>query len=258
MESKCKTVLITGASSGIGYEFCKVFAENNYNLILVARRINRLNEVKKQLLEKYEIKINVIEVDLSNYNSSNEIYNGVKSLGVHVDVLINNAGIGNCGFFNEIPIENHRKVMEVNMKALTELTYFFSSEMKERGDGKILNVASTGSYQPGPLIAVYYASKAYVLSLTEALANELKNYNIQVSVLCPGTTSTEFHSKSGKRTLKNAMSPEKVAVVGYRGLMKGKMLIVPGFKNKLAIFMSKILPGYLSSKVVRIIQNKLI
>lgn len=256
MKGQGQWVLITGASSGIGYEFSKIFAKNNYNLILVARRVILLNSIKEELTNKYGIEVITIEKDLYQSSSCTEIMNEINILGIKVDILINNAGVGNCGLFHEISMEDHRRVIEVNMRALTELTHLISNEMIKNHGGRILNVVSTGAYQPGPFIAVYYASKAYVLSLTEALRVELKPFNIKVSALCPGTTSTEFHVNAGKGELNNSMSAEKVANMGYRGLIKGKKLIIPGVVNKVAIGMSRILPSTILGNIVGGIQQK--
>ncbi|MEG0307016.1 MAG: SDR family oxidoreductase [Clostridium sp.] len=258
INNKEKWVLITGASSGIGYEFSKIFAQNNYNLILVARRVNLLNAIKGELTKSYKIKINLIEKDLFQINSCKEIMNEVKRLNVKVETLINNAGIGNCGLFHEISIEDHRRVIDLNIKALTELSHLVSNEMIKNGGGKILNVVSTGAYQPGPFIAVYYASKSYVLSFTEALRVELKPFNIIVSALCPGNTMTEFHVNAGKGELNNSMSAKKVAVIGYKGIIRGKKIIIPGIKNKIAIGMSIILPRSILGNIVCKIQQKAI
>lgn len=258
MKDKRKWVLITGASSGIGLEFSKIFAKNNYNLILIARNIEALNKIKDELLDKYDTNSIVIPKDLSESSSVEEIFNELINLNIKVKILINNAGIGDCGLFHKINIENHRTVMKTNMIALTELTYLIVNDMIKQGEGKILNVVSTGAYQPGPYTAVYYASKAYVLSLTEALSIELKPYNIQVSGLCPGTTKTNFHNRAGKGELKGAMDPELVAKIGYKKLMKGKHIIIPGVKNKIAIGMSKVFPRKLLGRVVENIQKSAI
>ncbi len=229
MEIKRETALITGASSGIGYELSKIFAQNGYNLILVARRIEVLRRIKEELSKIYGIEVIIIEKDLSKSYSGNEVFN-----------------------------ENHDLVIQTNIVALTELTYLISNQMIKNEGGKILNVASTGAYQPGPYTAVYYASKAYVLSLTEALSIELKKYNIQVSGLCPGTTKTDFHQRAGKREVRGAMSPKLVAEIGYKEFMKGKSIIIPGIKNKIAIGISRVLPRKVLGKTVGCIQNSVI
>lgn len=253
-----ETVLITGASSGIGYELAHVFAEKNYNLILVARRIDKLNEMKKYFNENYNIKVDIIEKDLTKAKAAEEVFYKTKDLGSNIDVLVNNAGAGNCGFFHEIELERHRDVIQLNIIALTELTKLVAWDMVKRKSGSILNIASTGAYQPGPLIAVYYATKAYVLSFSESIYNELKPYNIKVTALCPGTTNTEFAKNSGKGELKNAMNARIVAEIGYRALMKGKSVEVPGTLNKILVFVSKITPRKLLASIVRQIQKKAI
>jgi short-subunit dehydrogenase len=258
MKIKREWVLITGASSGIGYEFSKIFAKNNYNLILVARRIEVLNKIKEDLYKVYGVEVIIIQKDLSKPHSGKEIFNDIISLNIKVDILINNAGVGACGFFHKIDMETHGLVMKTNMISLTELTYLISNQMIERCRGKIFNIASTGAYQPGPYTAVYYASKAYVLSLTEALSIELKAYNIQVSGLCPGTTNTNFHNRAGKGVLKGTMSPKLVAEIGYKQFMKGRGIIIPGVKNKIAIGVSKIFPRKLLGIAVGYIQRSAI
>ncbi|QBD85835.1 SDR family oxidoreductase [Clostridium tetani] len=256
LKNKRKTVLITGASSGIGYELAHVFAENNYNLILVARRLYKLKKMKKYFSENYKISVVIMENDLSKPRAAEDVFYKIKDLGFDIDVLVNNAGVGQCGFFHEIDLEKHKDVIQLNIVALTELTRLVTVDMVKRKSGGILNIASTGAYQPGPLIAVYYATKAYVLSFSEALYNELKPYNIKVTTLCPGTTSTEFAKNSGKGELKNAMSARTVAEIGYRALMKGKRVEVPGILNKVLVFISKITPRKLLASIVRCIQRK--
>jgi len=258
VETKRETVLITGASSGIGYEFSKIFAKNHYNLVLVARRVEVLNRIKDELSKIYGVEVIIIQKDLSKSHSGNAVFNEIMNLNIKIDILVNNAGVGYCGLFHEINMENHSLVIRTNMVALTELTYLISNHMIENGQGRILNVASTGAYQPGPYTAVYYASKAYVLSLTEALSIELKKYNIQVSGLCPGTTKTDFHNRAGKGELRGAMSSKLVAEIGYKEFMKGRGIIIPGIKNKIAIGISKIFPRRLLGKIVGYIQNSAI
>jgi short-subunit dehydrogenase len=253
-----KTVLITGASSGIGYELAKVFAEKGYNIVLVARRENILNEMAEKILKCYGVKTKVIQKDLTKINAAKEVFNEVKKSNINIDILVNNAGIGSCGFFHEIELKKHIDTININITALTELTRLFVKDMIERKQGKILNVASTGAYQPGPIIAVYYATKAYVLSFSEAICNELKHYNITVTALCPGTTSTEFSKNAGKCDLKNAMNPRKVAEIAYDGLMKGKKVVVPGILNKFLVFLSKITPRSILANIVKKIQSNAI
>jgi short-subunit dehydrogenase len=234
MESKSVT-LITGASSGIGYEMARVFARKKHNLLLVARQEKALKKLADQLIREDGVKVYVIAMDLSKPQASSELYNKVKQLGLQVDTLINNAGFGYVGLFHEEELERDKDMIQVNISVLTELTKLFSRDMVERKEGSILNVASTGGYHAGPYTAVYYATKAYVLSFTEAIAKELEPYNIVVTALCPGATKTNFSKRAGKRDNKAAMSAEKVAEAGYKALMKRKTVIVPGIENKLLV-----------------------
>lgn len=257
-ELQNKNVLITGASSGIGYELSKVFADNGYNLILIARNYKRLEEIKKEVLEKFKVKVKVIQKDLSVTSSALEIFNELKKENIDIDILVNNAGAGYVGLFNDINYKKDIDIINLNISTLTILTKLFSNHMIKRGYGKILNVASTGAYQPGPYTAVYYATKAYVLSLSEALTIELKEYGINVSTLCPGSTKTGFSKRAGKEDINVAMSAEKVAKIAYRGLLKNKRIIVPGFNNLIAIALSKITPGSISGYFVAKIQKTLL
>lgn len=247
------TVLITGASSGIGYELAKVFAENNFNLILIARNINKLDKLAYELMDKYDIEVNTIEQDLCESNAAQKVYNHVSKLGKKVDILINNAGIGYVGLFHEKPIDDDITMLKLNIIALTELTKLFARDMIKCKKGKILNVASTGSFSPGPFTAVYYATKAYVLSFSQAISEELKPYNVIVSALCPGATKTNFSKRAGKRDNKTSMTPNKVAKDAYYQLLKNKKVIVPGIMNKLLVKM----PRNLVYKMIGKYQKKL-
>ncbi len=230
-----KTVLITGASGGIGKEFAQIFAENKYNLILIARSKEKLNDIAKELESQYQIKVTIIAQDLSKPNTALKVYNEIKEKKIIVDILINNAGFGDFGTFVDEDLDTITEMINLNITTLTEMTSLFVTEMKKRNSGKILNIASTAAFQPLPNFAVYAATKAYVLHFTEALHYELKNTNIGVSVLCPGPTSTGFAKRANAETsniLKNGMNVKKVAKIGYKGLMKNKITIIPGFKNK--------------------------
>lgn len=248
-----ENVLITGATSGIGYEFAKIFAQNNYNLILCARSKDKLEEIKEKIIREYKVKVLVFSKDLSKENEIKELCNEISENEMDVDILINNAGAGYVGEFISESYDKDESIMNLNMNALTYLTKFFASNMVKKNKGRILNVASTGSYHPGPYTAVYYATKAYVLSFTEAIAEELKNYNITVSVLCPGATKTNFSKNAGKKDNANAMSPKFVAKKGYEGLMKRKVTIVPGMQYKLFV----LLPRKLVTPFVGRYQRKL-
>lgn len=238
--------LITGASSGIGYELAKVFAQHQYSLILVARSQNKLRELADDLKSQHEVSVHIIEKDLSLPHAAKEIYDEVQDHSLEVNVLVNNAGIGYVGWFHEASGEANKDVTQVNIAALTELTRLFAKDMVKARSGKILNVASTGAFHPGPYIAVYYATKAYVLSFSEAIANELSPYNITVTAVCPGATRTNFARRAGKRDVKWAMDAKKVAAISFQALMKGKKVVVPGWMNKILIALPR---SFVSKKV---------
>lgn len=251
-----KIVLITGATSGIGFSFAKIFGAEGNNLVLVGRNIEKLELIKKDFEKKYKIDVFTYAVDISDRNKLENLWSDIESRFERIDILINNAGAGFNGEFLEISWENHESIMEVNMRALTRLLYLGVNHMKRNKSGKILNVASTGSFQAGPMIGVYYATKAYVLSLSTAIREEAKEYGVDVVTLCPGATKTEFCKRAGKDDLSSAMSSDDVARIGVKGLMKNKAIILPGFFNKVAIFVSKILPYTLMAKIVKRIQSK--
>jgi short-subunit dehydrogenase len=242
------TVLITGASSGIGYELAEVFASKKYNLVLVARSTEKLKEISERLSKRYIINVFIISEDLTKDNAAETVYQKVKNNNIKVNILINNAGAGKVGFFHQMDALEDYNMIQLNITSLTQLTKLFINEMMEQGRGKIMNVASTGSYSPGPFIATYYATKAYVLSLSEALYKELKPYNITVTTLCPGATKTNFTKNAGKNDAPGAMDASIVARYAYEGLMKNKKIIVPGLINKILIRLPKSLVSTLNFK----------
>jgi len=247
--------LITGASSGIGYELALCFARDGHDLVLVARREKELNQIAQQIREKYEVQVNVIAKDLSLPGAPDEIFEELKQKGVRVDFLINNAAFGIHGFFLRHDIRRELELLSLNISALTHLTSLFAAGMAGRKQGKIMNVASVAAFGPGPLMATYFASKAYVLSFSEALANELKGSGVSVTCLCPGPTETEFSRVAGTDRLKihksQRMSAKKVAEIGYRGFMKKKTVVIPGLSNKILAAASKMVPGSVAAAVVR-------
>lgn len=251
-------VLITGATTGIGYELAKLYAKDENNLILVARDEEKLKEVKDEL-EFYNIKVYTIALDLSEDNSCEKVLDFVNKKNLSVDILINNAGMGSFGYLSEIEVEKELKLIDVNIRALTELTKMFLPSMIEHGEGSIMNVASTAAFCAGPKMATYYASKSYVLNFTEALYEELKGSEIKVSCLCPGPVKTNFQEKSGIRKSEAAkkalMTPKEVAKVAYKDFKNGKLIIIPGFKNKLIITLNKLIPRSLSRKII-LMMNK--
>jgi short-subunit dehydrogenase len=246
--------LITGGTEGIGLELAKLFARDQHNLIIVARDKDKLRKIKKSIEKDYDIKVEVLSVDLSVNKSCEEIYNFVEENKLTVDNLINNAGIGSFGFFYESDIEKKEKLIQINITSVTNLTHFFLGRMVERKGGGILNVASTAAFVAGPKMSTYYASKAYVLSLTEAIYEEVKGYGIKVSCLCPGAVKTSFQSKAGIVKSDKAkallMSPEEVARIAYRDFNKGKVIIVPGIKNKMLVLGNKFLSRSFGRKMV--------
>lgn len=250
-----ENVLITGATSGIGYELAKIFAENKYNLIISARNKKTLESIKVDFEKKYGIKVSIFDEDLSQKNSAVELFNKVQGENINVDILINNAGAGYVEEFLKEDSDRDESIMELNMNSLTVLTKLFAREMVKRKSGKILNVASTGSYHPGPYTAVYYATKAYVLSFTEALAVELKPYNIKVSALCPGATKTNFSKSAGKEDNPTAMKPSYVAKKAYKGLMKNKTTIIPGLQYKAFVMLPRKLVTPIIGKYQKSLKN---
>src|SRR3984885_2711104 len=231
-----QTALITGASGGIGYELAKMFAKDHYNLVLVARSGEKLNQLASELQTLHGIRVTVVPVDLAQPAAPKFLFDQLRRERVDVDLLVNNAGFGVFGEFSQIPETEVLDQIQLNMTALTLLTKLFLAPMLERGAGRIMNVASTAAFQPGPLMAVYYATKAYVLSFSEALANELAGSAVVVSCFCPGATDTGFQKRAGMENSRlfkkiGAMNAEVVARDGYRGLMAGKALVFSGAQN---------------------------
>jgi short-subunit dehydrogenase len=215
--------LVTGASSGIGSEFARVLAEHGHGLVLVARRTDRLQELAGELEERYGITATVISADLSQPDSVEEIYSEVRRRGIDVDLLINNAGFNVYGPFAQTSLGDEARMIQVNVIAVAALTKLFVRDMIQRKSGRILNLGSTGSFAPAPLDSLYAASKAFVLSFSEALSEELKGTGVSVTVLCPGPTETEFATKAGMLDTKifagRLMSAREVALAGYRAMM---------------------------------------
>lgn len=250
-----QTVLITGASRGIGYELAKIFAGSGHDLILVGKDERRLRAVSVELGREYHIPVQAIAVDLSLIGAAEQIIEEIRGYSLKVDILINNAGFGAFGPFENNIAAQESAMIRVNMAALTELTKLILKDMRSRGSGRILNVASTAAFQPGPLMAVYYASKAYVLSFSEALADELRGSGVTVSVLCPGPTRTDFQRSAEMKPSKLSdwltLEASTVAAAGYRGLMKNKTVIIPGFTNKLLAFSVRLVPRRWAAGIVR-------
>ncbi|MDQ1089253.1 MULTISPECIES: SDR family oxidoreductase [unclassified Siphonobacter] len=258
MKTTQQTALITGASSGIGYELAKVFAKNGYNLVLVARNTDRLNEIASDLRSQFSVEnVVVIGKDLSQPNAPQEVYSEVQGFGIDVNVLVNNAGMGEYGAFaTETDLDRELSIIQLNVVSLVHLTKLFLNDMVQANEGKILNLASIVSVIPNPFMAVYGATKAFVLSFTEALRNECKETNITVTALLPGATNTDFFHKAGAegtRAHKQAQSadPAKVAQDGFDALMAGKDKVVSGLMNKSQAAASNLLPDTFLSQLMR-------
>lgn len=228
-----KYVLITGGTSGIGYALAEKFAKEGYNIVIAASNKERLKETKEKLQKKYAVSVYVYQQDLAKLGGAKELYHNIKRDNIEIDILVNNAGYGQIGATEEVDFQKDQRLMILNMISLTELCKLFLQDMYRRKRGKILNVASTGAFQPGPYTATYYASKSYVLSYSRAIRQETKRKGVQVCTLCPGTTDTEFFHKTGRETPRGAMSPEKTAEYAYRKLMKNKEVAVPGILNQI-------------------------
>jgi len=252
--------LITGASSGIGLELAHLFASKGYSLILVAQNREKLDAAANYLKTQYQVPIRVIYKNLSRPESGDEIVNELQGYKVRISVLVNNAGFSNYGKFSEIPVENQINQINTNITTLTKLTRLILPYMIMAKSGKILNVASTAAFQPGPLMAVYYASKAYVLSFSEALASELIGTGVTVTALCPGPTATGFQKRAEMLNSKlmdvGLMDVKDVAKAGFEGLMKGKTVVIPGIRNKIMSFLVRFLPRNLVTRIVKQAQEK--
>ncbi|HVG25704.1 MAG TPA: SDR family oxidoreductase [Thermoanaerobaculia bacterium] len=251
------TALITGPSSGIGLDLAHLFAADGHDVVLVARSEGKLRELAAELSSKHNVKATVIVADLTRPDAPREIF----AASPAVDILVNNAGFGTSGHFAETTLRTELDMLQVNIAALTHLTKLFLPQMLERKRGRILNVASTASFQPGPLMAVYYATKAYVLSFSEAVAEELRGTGVTLTTLCPGPTATEFQktAKLGTESLLKVMKPVssmEVARAGYRGLMRGQRVVIPGVKNKFVVQSLRVTPRAVVTRVVRALQER--
>jgi short-subunit dehydrogenase len=248
-----QTALITGASSGIGLELARIFARNDCDVILVARESDRLRQAASSL------KARVIPCDLADRQAPQAIHDELA--GIPIDYLVNNAGFGLGGPFSVTDRQTERDMIQVNVASLVDVTKLFLPAMLARRSGRIMNVASTAAFQPGPLMAIYYASKAFVLSFTEAIAEELTGSGVTVTALCPGPTASDFQRRAGLEHIKLfenksvTMSSAKVADVGYRGMMQGKVIVIPGIINKLGVQSLRLGPRAIVRKAARKLQE---
>src|SRR6056297_2601164 len=255
-----KVALITGASSGIGKELAIIHAEKGGDLVLVARSRDKLETLKNELEQKYNVQVMLIVKDLTKQEAPKEVFTEVKNAKIDIDYLINNAGFGGIGKFHERDWERDLSMINLNITALTALTRFFLPDFVNRNSGKILNVSSTASLMPGPLQAVYYASKAYITYFSNAIAQELHDTNVTVTTLMPGATETEFGAISGMdktELFKKTANARNVAVDAYNGMIKGKLNIISGLPGSLKLMMKMIpfMPKKAMLKQVRKMQE---
>jgi uncharacterized protein len=254
--------LITGASSGIGRELARLAAADGHQPVLVARDRERLGALAAELESRHGIACTVVTADLADPRAPRWVYDECERLGVAVEVLVNNAGFGGWGRFVETDLARELDMVQVNVAALLQLTKLFAPAMVRRGRGRILNLASTAAFQPGPLMAVYYASKAFVLSFSEAIANELAGSGVTVTALCPGPTRSEFQKRAnidGARVVSGwvkMMGAAEVAHEGWSGMKRGRRVVVPGALNKAGIHALRLSPRRLTTRVVRRLQEK--
>ena len=255
-----KTALVTGGSTGIGFELAKCFAAHGHDLVLIARHKDTLEGAAGTIEGKYGVKATTIPVDLSHPESPQRLFDAVNSEGIHVDFLINNAGFGLAGEFVDTDLEKELDMIQVNVTAVVHLTKLFLPAMVRRRQGRIMNVASTASFQPGPLSSIYYATKAFVLSFSEAIAEELRNTGVTVTALCPGPTRTEFADRAGTTktrlfTQSIVASAEDVARYGHAAMMRGQRVAIPGMGNKLLMQAERIAPRRLVTMITRKVQE---
>jgi short-subunit dehydrogenase len=255
------STIVTGASSGIGRELAKLFAEDRQDLVLIARNKKKLDEFARDLTSAFGVSVCVIARDLARLETPAEIANELTESGIAVETLVNNAGFGVYGPFEKTDGAKDLEMLQVNVAAVTQLTKLFLPPMLERKRGRILNVASTAAFQPGPLMAVYYATKAYVLSFSEALANEVAGSGVTVTALCPGPTDTEFQKEAGLETTRLFTGPfvldaRSVARAGYDGMKAGKRIVIPGFANRVLAQGVRFTPRRVVTAIARSFQEQ--
>lgn len=251
-----RRVLVTGASGGIGYELAKLFARDGNDLVLVSRNGEKLEEVAREIKGTYGVRCAVFAGDLAVPGSPDALYAEIKKSLIDVDVLVNNAGFGALGLFHKLPLDEQIEMIQLNVTSLAHLTRLFLPEMVARRRGRIVNVASIAAYQPGPFMAVYYATKAFVVSFSEAIANELRGSGVAVTAICPGPTTTGFgrRARAEKSTLFHkgvTMDAAAVARIGYEGMKKNKTIVITGAKNKLLALGGRLAPRRLSANIAR-------
>ena len=250
--------IVTGASDGIGRAFVPLLAREGYGLVLVARRLDRLEEVKREMEEAHSVAVHVLDVDLSGDDSAGEIWHYITEKRLKIEILINNAGFGDFGKYHDADWEKQSGMVDVNVKAMLHLTRLALPEMVNRKRGRVLNVASTAAFQPGPGMAVYFATKSFVLSFSESISWELRNSGVTITALCPGATQSGFQQASDATTAvlyqKKMPTSEEVAAFGYRAMMRGKTVAIHGFSNwllaKLAAYMPRSITNRITEKLL--------
>jgi short-subunit dehydrogenase len=255
-----KNVLITGASSGIGNALARCFAENGYNLVIVSRDQSEIEQVAQDIKTKCQVSVTPLSIDLFNPESAKNLYNQIKEKNIKIDILVNNAGQGEWGKFWETDLSRQLDIIQLNVISLVSLTHLYLKEMVARNEGKILNVASIAGTMPNPLTAIYGATKAFVLSFSEALYNELRDTNVTITALLPGPTETEWFDKANARDTKvgqdEKATPESVAKVAFEALMKGEEKVIEGFKNNVQVMAGNVLPDQVSAEQHRKMMTK--
>ena len=254
-----ENVLITGTTSGFGKAFAEKFASMGYNIILVSRDMQKLKQQQLYLQYQYHVTVNFIAYDLTKEDAADFIIEQIDNWNIPIDFLVNNAGFNEFGLFSQTDISKEIKMIDLHIRFITQLTKHILSIMEKNNYGHILNIGSTGSFIPSPSDAVYSATKAYIMSFSNALYGEYRNTGIKITLLCPGATETEFARKANiEQTLlfKYAvMKPDKVVKIAYPKIIKGKRLIIPGIYNKLLVFFSKIMPIDITNKLTMIMMN---
>lgn len=256
-----RTALITGASLGFGVEFAKNFAKDGHNLVLVARSVDKLKALSAEIQSQYGVEVLVMGKDLSKMEQVQSIYDELQAKKIHIDYLVNNAGFGDFAYFHQADYTKLEQMIDLNIKALTKLSHLFVKPMVAKGYGKIMNVASTAAFQPGPTMAVYYATKAYVLYLGEAMKNELEGTGVSVTTLCPGASETGFQNAADlheSKLVKGKKLPtaKEVADFGYKAMMRGEMTVIHGTMNWINAQASRFMPRNWVLKVVRMVQER--
>jgi short-subunit dehydrogenase len=254
------TALVTGASSGIGMELARILAEHGHDLIVVARTEQMLQELAGELRGRYGVQVTVLVADLAQADAPRMLYDAIAERGLQVDLLINNAGFGLAGRFGETPLGRELEMVHVNVSAVTALTKLFLPPMIARRRGRVMNVASTAAFQPGPYMAVYYATKAYVLSFTEAVDEELRDTGVTLTAFCPGPTRTQFNAIAHVRKSRlfpdgAMMDARDVARAGYQAMMRGRRVAIPGFFNRLGVFGATKLSRRIATRIAGRLQH---